>query len=107
MSKVGIFFDKNIADCYTPFCSQLVESGWRITMRGTPEGRFSAGMSALYFAARERDNARRQAGQQNGLVARETWLQGYMFSEIDKQLSNITSVLRKEIPPKNYCIPRG
>jgi hypothetical protein len=64
-------------------------------------------MTALYYASREHDNARRQTGQQKGLAASKTWLKGYMFSEINKQLSNLTAVLENEIPPLNYYIRRG
>ncbi len=76
-------------------------------MRGTPEGRYFAGKTALYYASREHDNPRRQTGQQKGIAASEAGLKGYMFSEIGKQLSNITSVLAKEIPPKNYYTPNN
>jgi hypothetical protein len=65
-------------------------------MRGTPEGRYFAGMAALYYAGRERENAAKQASQQKGLAATETWFKGYAFDEIAKQLSNLNSVLKQE-----------
>jgi len=76
-------------------------------MRGTPEGRYFAGMTALYYASRERENALRQARQQKGLATTEVWFKGYGFDKIAKQLSNLSSVLEQEVPPINYYIRRG
>ncbi len=88
-------------------CSLPYVTGRRNTMRGTPEGRYFAGMTALYYAHREHDNARRQVGQQNDLAATKMWFKRYVFSAILKQLSNLGSVLEQEIPPINYHIRRG
>jgi len=76
-------------------------------MRGTPEGRYFAGMTALYYACRERKDAMKQSGRQKGLAAREMWLKGYVLSEMGKQLGILGSVLEQEIPPINYYIRRG
>jgi hypothetical protein len=76
-------------------------------MRGTPEGRYFAGMTVLYYASREHDNARSQVVQRKGLAASEVWFKGYVFSEIQKQLANLGSVLEQEVPPPNYYIRRG
>jgi len=76
-------------------------------MRGTPEGRYFAGMTALYYAGREREHTFRQTGQQKGLAATDLWFKGYVFDKIAKQLSNLGSVLEQEVPPINYYIRRG